>query len=274
MLRPARIFLFSLLFVLLSLFTTYMLQDLFIFQPTKLDQDYQFAFDQPFEEHFIVVPSAQESNGKEERINTLWFKSKGPSKGLILYFHGNRGNLTRWGTYAQDLTIHGYDVLMIDYRGYGKSSGRPTEAGFYVDAELVLGWAQSKIQYTKLIIYGRSLGAAVASMLATKIQPDLLILETPFDEILGVIWDPLQPLARLLPARNVFSNKDHLANVHCRKLIFHGTADRIVPLNSALGLKPFLGPLDEFIIIPEGGHRNLRTFPEYQLKLAEALDAI
>lgn len=271
--RTLRILLVTLLLAIALLTVTYMIQDRFIFQPSKLDRTYHFTFDQPFEEHFILVPKEYQTND-DEKINLLWFKPSGISKGLILYFHGNRGNLERWGNYAQDLTIHGYDVMMIDYRGYGKSDGKPTEAGLYIDAELLLNWAQTHAPISKLIIYGRSLGSAVASHLATKVQPDLLILETPFDEIIGVVWDPLQPLLRLLPSRNNFSNKKHLASVPCRKVIIHGSADRIVPLSSALKLKPFLGPQDEFIIIPDGGHRNLSTFVEYKTKIAEVLGTL
>ncbi len=268
----SRLILILVAFFVLSITAFYFLQDLLIFQTVSLKADYAYTFDQPFEEHFISVPAS--NAGPAETLNALWFKAPGTSKGLILYFHGNRGNLQRWGTYAVDLTIHGYDVLMIDYRGYGKSTGKPSEPALYADAHAVHKWALAKSSYPRLIIYGRSLGSAVASRLAMEVQPDLLILETPFDELRGVIGSYWQPLASLLPIRSVFSNKDHLRQVRSHKVIFHGTDDRVVPLSSALRLRPLLDSQHDFVIIPKGGHRNLRSFPEFQLQVAALLDSL
>ena len=100
---------------MLSMTSFYFFQDLLVFQTVSLDPKYAYKFDQPFEEYSIPVPES--IAGPAEILNALWFKPSGTSKGLILYFHGNRGNLQRWGSYAVDLTVHGYDVLMIDYRG-------------------------------------------------------------------------------------------------------------------------------------------------------------
>jgi len=252
--------------LIIAAIASYMFQDRLIFQSIKLDSGHRFTFDQPFEEFFIPAPGG-------DTLNALWFNPAGPSRGLILYFHGNRGNLQRWGNYAVDLTANGYEVVMIDYRGYGKSTGKPTEASLYADAETVLQWALARGTFDKVIIYGRSLGAAVASRLATTHPPDLLVLETPFDELRSVIWPFFKPVTDLLPWRYEFSNKDHLKRVTSRKLIIHGTDDSIVPLSAALRLKPMLGPRDEFVIIPGGAHRNLRTFPAYHEKLAQFLQA-
>ena len=264
--RFKKICLYSLALFFIVLMALYIFQDKLIFLSTKLDKSYTFAFRQPFEEYFIKTPDGEE-------INALWFKPSLASKGLVLYFHGNRGNLQRWGAFAGDLTVHGFDVLMIDYRSYGKSTGSPSEEALYADAELVLQWARSRAIFPRLILYGRSLGSAVASHLAMKVQPDLLILETPFDELRGAIWAPIRPLFALFPLQSVFSNKEHLAAIKSKKVIFHGTADRIVPLSSALRLRSLLGNDDEFIIIENGGHRNLRSFAIYQAKLEEVLNA-
>ena len=264
---------FIVVLIVLVYLMLYFFQDKLIFQTNSLDSDYKFVFDQPFEEHFIDVKNS--ASGKVEKVNALWFKPLGDSsKGLILYFHGNRGNLQRWGNYAVDFTIHGYDVLMIDYAGYGKSTGSPSEQELYADGIATYKWAMDKGEYDRLIIYGRSLGSAVASRLASKVQPDLLILETPFDELRGAPPEGLQPLTNLLPIRSVFDNKQHLRGVKSRKIIFHGTNDRVVPLSSALKLRSFLDSQNDFIIIPEGGHRNLRSFQLYKDKIKEILDSL
>lgn len=252
------------LLIALSSMAFYWFQDKFVFQKFRLERNYQFQFDQPFEEHFI--PTAE---GVE--VNALLFRPPVSSKGLILYFHGNRDNLQRWGRYASDLTVHGYDVLMMDYRGYGKSGGEPDEQALYADAHHVLQWAKQHVEHKQLLIYGRSLGSSVASQLASIVTPDLLILETPFDELAGALSPLLKPLFMAFPLKYVFPTKEHLARVTSRKVIFHGTHDGIVPLSSALRLKPLLTERDEFVIIQNGRHANLREFEEYRMKLAQIL---
>ncbi|MBX2962212.1 MAG: alpha/beta fold hydrolase [Cyclobacteriaceae bacterium] len=245
-------------------FVFYFFQERFVFQAEPLADDYSFQFDEPFEEYFIEV---QEGIS----LNALLFKTDQPVKGLILYFHGNADNLQRWGRYAVDLTQYGYDVIMVDYRGYGKSGGEPSEATMYSDAQKILQWVKQDFQYSSLMLYGRSLGAAVASKLAITTDTDQLILETPFDEIRSVAHPVFQPVTRFLSKRLVLSNREHLKEVKCRVLIIHGTDDWIVPLESALKLKPFLKPGDEFVIIKGGSHKNLNEFKEYYSALAEVL---
>ena len=238
----------------------YVFQEKFIFQSEKLAEGYQFSFDFPFDEYMIKTTD-------NEHINALHFKAESTPSGLIVYFHGNAGNLQRWGQYSIDFTKLGYDVLMVDYRGYGKSSGTPNEKLLYSDAELIWTWANEKFKYTKWIIYGRSLGAAVATHLATKTNPDLLALETPFDDLNGALGATFIPYK----LKYKFANKEKLAKIDCKKIIFHGTQDWIVPLSSAMRLKPLLKKEDQIIIIPKGGHKNLRKFDLYHQKLEEIL---
>ncbi len=239
----------------------YIFQERLIFQFVKLSKNYQFNFNVPFDEYLIQT-------NDNEHLNALLFKTENtPPLGLIVYFHGNADNLQRWGKYAVDFTTLGYDVLMTDYRGYGKSSGTPSEETLYEDAELIWAWARSKFNYPKWILYGRSLGAAVASHLATKTNPDLLGMETPFDDLNGATATYLIPFK----LKYKFANKVHLSRVNCRIFILHGSRDWIVPLSSALRLKPLLKKGDQFVIVPKGGHKNLRKFEMYHQKLKQFL---
>jgi len=262
--RLKKIALIVFIFVGALLVALYMFQEKLIFQPTTLKADYAFKFNQSFEEFTIRTTDG-------EQLNALIFSPADSSKGLILYFHGNAGNLQRWGQYAIDFTKLGYTVLMIDYRGYGKSTGTPGEKEFYQDANTVFNWAQQHLSFTKIIFYGRSLGAAVASQLATQHTPHMLILETPFDELAGVVNPPMQAMLAWIPLRYQFPNKLHLPQIACRKIIFHGTNDWVVPLRSAEKLKPLLTSSDQFFLIEGGSHRNLREFDTYHQHLAEVL---
>lgn len=246
------VLLYALVFVIF-----YFFQDKFVFQAKSLPTKYAFSFNHEFEEFFIPT-------GNGDTLNALLFRTKQEPKGLILFFHGNAGSLKRWGEYAVDFTSLGCDILMVDYRGYGKSTGKPNEENLYQDARTILNWTKANLTYSKLILYGRSLGSAIATNLATQSNPDLLILETPFDKLSSLLYS--------LPSRYSFPNNTMIPEVKCRKIIIHGTEDGVVPLASALRLKPLLGKSDQFVIIEGGSHNNLHEFEKYHKTLKEALE--
>lgn len=101
-------------------------QEKLIFLPTVLEQDYKFEFNHEFEEVFLETDT-------DAIINAIHFKVENP-KGVIVYFHGNAGDLDRWGTIAEYFVKRDYDVFIMDYRTYGKSVGPLTEEAFYHDA--------------------------------------------------------------------------------------------------------------------------------------------
>ncbi len=239
---------------------TQFFQDKLIFQSTKLSPDHVFTFDQPFKEYTIKTSD-------HETLSAILFPAAEGPKGLILYFHGNAGNLQRWGKYAPGFTTLGYDILMVDYRGYGKSTGTPSELVLYEDALRVNQWADSLVR-GKLIIYGRSLGSGVATNLASKVKADLLILETPFYELKDAISSWLQPFVHL---KYEFPNYRFLPEVKCRKVIIQGTKDAVVPFSSAIKLKPLLGADDEFVVVEGGAHNNLTEFQIFHETLKKVL---
>ncbi|MEL6866406.1 MAG: alpha/beta fold hydrolase [Bacteroidota bacterium] len=254
--------------ILLSLYVlingmVYVFQQYFIFQPDRLEATYSFDFEAPFEEYFL-------DTGDGERINALLFKTRLPKKGILLYFHGNSDNLQRWGQYQSDFSQRGYDVFMIDYRAYGKSTGQLGETKMYQDALLVYEWARSTHEPEEIVIYGRSLGTAVASNLASRVAARMLVLETPFDNMHQLLKTRF-PFLLLPEVRYRFPNDRHLAEVHMPVYIFQGTQDRIVPYQVAERLKPILKSEDRFITISGGAHRNLSQFQDYQQHLDRVL---
>ncbi|MEO1513845.1 MAG: alpha/beta fold hydrolase [Bacteroidota bacterium] len=245
---------------LLSLLLVYLLEDRFVFRPTGLSDTHQFEFDHRHEERFWEAEDGT-------RIHSLFFPAQGVKKGIVLYFHGNADNLQRWGRYTVDFTSRGYDVWAVDYRGYGKSGGQVDEDWFYKDAYQMYQQCREEYEPQEIVLYGRSLGSAVATHLAAQVRARLLILETPFDNIQSVFH--AQMPVSFLPFRlkNQFPNDQFIQRVQYPICIVHGTADDLVPLQSALQLKPLLKSGDKFSIIEKGGHKNLRTFEEYQLLL-------
>lgn len=230
----------------------------FLFQPVKLDPNDPFQFEASFQELWFDTPDGQ-------RLNALFFPTPSSNRrGVILYFHGNRDNLQRWGAMHRVFTENGYDFLAPDYRGYGKSSGEPDEKYLFADALLIYNWLRADYQPNNIILFGRSLGSGMATYLAAHKEACMLVLETPFDTIKGMVASHLRRADVPIQFGQVFPNHTHLQAAKMPVLIFHGTRDRVVPYLSAIKLKECLKPGDLFVTIQGGSHNNLDQYPEYR----------
>ncbi|WP_461598906.1 alpha/beta hydrolase [Winogradskyella sp.] len=242
----------------------YFLQEKLMFLPTTLEQNYQYQFDQPFEELFFKTE-------EDAIINALHFKTENP-KGVILYFHGNAGDLSRWGIITEYFVERSYDVLVMDYRTYGKSSGKLSEEAFYNDAQYCYDYLLKDYSENEITLYGRSLGTGIASYLASENTPKQLILETPYYSIEDIANHrfPFFPVKQLLKYR--FPSYQYLKKTNCPITIIHGTEDNVVPYSSAKKLSELeINHLD-FITIKNGNHNNLVEFAEYHSAIAEVLN--
>ncbi|MGY3794486.1 alpha/beta hydrolase [Aquimarina sp. 433] len=249
---------------LLIIVLLYFFQHKIIFQPEKLSLNYQYRFDHDFEEFFITA----EDNLK---LNGLHFKTKNP-KGVILYFHGNRGSLKRWGKVATFFVEKQYDVVIMDYRGYGKNHGTITEQLLYSDAQLFYNYAKNQYSEDKIIIYGRSLGTGIATKIAAQNQPGNLVLETPFSSMEDATsyWVPIFPVNALLKFK--FPSDQFIKSVTCNITIYHGTKDRVVPFSSGEKLfKSIISSQKNMIVIEGGAHNNLNEFELYQSTINSVL---
>ena len=139
----------------------YLVQDKFIFHPKKLPPDYQYQFDIPFREINLPVNAGKNLSIVQFTVPDSLFK------GIVLYFHGNRQNINRYAKYVSRFTRRGFEVWMMDYPGYGKSTGKRNEQGLYDDALSVYKMAIKKVPAEQIIIYGKSLGTGIASQLAS-----------------------------------------------------------------------------------------------------------
>ena len=263
--RLKRIFGFAFGAYLIALLMLNFLQEKLIFLPTTLPQDYHYSFSTPFEEISLSAPDGA-------KLNALWFKRQ-ESRGLILYFHGNAGNLSRWGEIVQPLVWKGYEVLVMDYRTYGKSTGKLSEQALYADAQLFYDLGKEHYPENEIILYGRSLGTGIATRLAAENAPDLLLLETPFYSLLdiGARRFPWLPVSWFI--KYPFKSYESVKDVQCPVRIFHGTEDRVVPFDSGRKLFHSIpGRNKEFFTIEGGGHNNLAAFPSFQEAVNAVLD--
>ena len=240
----------------------YFLQDLIIFHPKPLAANYSFKFDQPFKE--INIRTADDRN-----LNIVQFFPKEKPKGIVLYFHGNMTNVERYARYAPTFTKNNYEVWIIDYPGYGKTTGKRKEQTMYDDSMLFYNLAIDSMNQKDIIIYGKSLGTGVASWLASKKSCQQLILETPYYSMTSMTqhYVPIYPASLL---RYSFPVNEHLQNVKVPATIFHGTADEVIPYKQSLNLKKEF-PKVNLITVPGGRHNNLYRFPDVIQKLDSLL---
>lgn len=245
------------------------LEETIIFRPVRLRQDYAYQFrGLAFSEHFIDAPDGG-------RLNALWFTAdsngKPSARGVVVYCHGNADNLVRWGALAHDFVPLGYDIILWDYRTYGKSTGKLNEANLLADAELVYGFALQHYPESVVTLYGRSLGTGIAAHLATVHQPVRLVLETPYYSLIDMAerYIPFMPSGYRYKYN--LRTDQYLPKVSCPVHIFHGTADEVVPYASGLRLKPLLADSNRFITIHGGRHKDLNTFAQYHTELKKIL---
>lgn len=233
----------------------YFLQERLIFKPEKLKQDFQFKYDIPFREYFFDVSPGV-------RINGLHFFRDKP-KGLILYFHGNTRSIKGWARYARDFYRYDYDVVLVDYRGFGKSTGKRSEKEMLNDMQFVYEKLKENYSEDHLIIYGRSMGSGFATKLASDNNPRYLILDAPYFNFLKVIerFLPILPVRFVL--RYHMRTDLWLPKVNCHTYIIHGTRDRLIPIKHSVRLQ-MINPRKVTLIRIDGGHHNdLPGFDEY-----------
>ena len=240
-------------FVLIAI--VYLLQEKFIFKPEKLAADFEFKYDAPFRELFFDVEPGV-------RINGLHFYVKDPM-GLILYFHGNSRSIKGWGKYARDFFRYKYDVVLVDYRGFGKSTGKRTEKKMLDDMQFV--YESLAKQYTEhhIIVYGRSIGSGFAAKVASENTPRYLILDAPYYNFTKVVerFIPFLPV-RFVLRYHLQTNK-WIRYVNCHTYILHGTKDRLIPIRHSEDLQKINPDKITLIRIVGGKHNNLPSFPEY-----------
>jgi len=159
-----------------------------------------------------------------------WF-IPGRSRRVLLFFHGNAGNISHRLDSIRQFHDLGLSVLIVDYRGYGESGGRTTEAGIYRDAEAAWRYLVDirGLRPEEIIVFGRSLGASVAARLAAQQRPLALIVESSFVSVPAMAqeiypWLPVRWLSRLRHA-----TADYIREVHCPVLVVHSLDDEIIP---------------------------------------------
>lgn len=194
-----------------------------------------------------------------ETLHAWWLERTAP-RAQVVFFHGNGGNLSLWLDILGELWRRGFSVFAVDYRGYGSSSGTPSERGLYRDAEAAVKVFVEQFRQpgSPVIYWGRSIGAPVAAHAASHMPPDALVLETPMPDVRAVLrTNPVLWGLSFLSSYE-FPTTRLLDQYRGPLLVVHGDADSIVPFEAGKAVYE-LAPTSEktFVSIAGGDHNDL-----------------
>ena len=236
-------------------------QERLIFFPQALPADHRFEPAADVQERWIDVPGA--------RLNALHLRRPRPD-GVVFFLHGNAGNLASWFVDLEFYRRANVDLFMIDYRGYGKSTGR-IESEAQLHADVRAAWQSIAPAYAgqRRIFFGRSLGTALAARLAAEVQPELTVLVSPYTSLRGLArehypWVPAPVL------RYALRTDDSLPNIRGQVLLVHGEQDTLIDPRHSRDLQR-LRPQAGLLIVPGAGHNDLQDFEAYRAALQQAL---
>ncbi len=262
---------------LLLCISVYFFQEKLLFFPSKLEKNYVFDFKNKYEE--ITIPT-----NNNIHLHGVLFHSKNvensisETKKLVFYLHGNVGAVSSWKSIADVYTDLGYDLFILDYRGYGKSEGEiHSQEQFFSDVQIAYDFVRKEKKYDEknIAVIGYSVGTASAAMLASQNNPKALILQAPYFSI----TDMTQRTYPFLPTfllKYEFRTAEFLSKTTIPTTIFHGTHDRVIPYESLEMIKEYLGKnnkLDNFnfITLQNQGHGAIHRNSVFLRKIKEIL---
>lgn len=257
----------SVLLVIYLLLVSYLYvnQESFIFQPETLSADYKFTFEGKFEELSIPVE-------KDVNLNGVLFKAD-KGKGLIFYLHGNGGSIKGWSDIASTYNEMGFDIFILDYRGYGKSDGKISgESQIFQDVKKVYDYVLTAYPENKVIITGYSIGTGLAAMLASVNNPKGLVLQAPYYSLRETI-NSRMPLMPDFLQKYDFETHAFLEKVKSPVCIFHGTADNVLPYSNAEKLKSEFKKGDVLITLDGQGHNSITDNELFKTEFKKFADA-
>jgi hypothetical protein len=196
------------------------------------------------------------------RINAIYFKVPN-SRGVVFYLKGNSKSIKGWGKFAKDFLSNGYDFFMMDYRGFGKSSGKRSQKRIFNDAQYLYQWLCKSYDEKRIVLYGRSWGSGIAARIASLNKPRMLLLDSPYYSFYYnanryLFFLPLKWILRYDIRTDLYLN-----TVDCPIHIIHGKNDRLISYAQSEKLKARYPSKITLHGIEGARHNNLPEFPEF-----------
>jgi pimeloyl-ACP methyl ester carboxylesterase len=242
----------------------YFIQERLIFFPQKLPANHQFSFDSPYEE--ITVTTSD-----NKKLNAVLFKTDSAAKGVIFYLHGNAGSINSWGELASFYNNLHYDVMMPDYRGYGKSEGSiNSQQQFFEDVAVLYSLLRKKYSEDKIVVLGYSIGTGAAAHVASTNLPVLLILQAPYYTLTDLVKN-IYPVVPAFLLKYKFETAEYIKKCTMPIVIFHGDQDEVIYYGSSLKLKDHLKPSDTLITLINQSHNGITENHDYRENMKRIL---
>lgn len=234
-------------------------QESLLFHPVPLAEP-AVAAQADVQDTWVDVPGA--------RLNVLRLRRPHPD-GVVFFLHGNSGNLAKWWTQVDFYRRLNLDLVMPDYRGFGRSSGR-IESQAQLEADMRAVWQAVAADYagTRRIFYGRSLGSGLAARLAAEVQPELTVLVSPYSSMVALADEqyPWVPGALL---RYPLRTDEVVPRIRGALLLLHGDRDALIPLAHSRRLLE-RAPAAKLVVVPGAGHSDIQRAPAYLQALEAA----
>lgn len=243
------------------------LRDYFIFAPSKNIHEIKNNDGINLEEVFINTPDG-------EKLHGYFIPSSVPTDKVMLYLHGNDENVSRWYLGPVNLQENiPANALIVDYRGYGKSTGTPSGKGVIQDALSMYKYLTDKgYKPENISLYGRSLGGGVALELATRVKVRSVIVQSSFSSLRELLKFQLPKLPFFLIKDDLFNSSKNIKKIKVPILISHGTNDNIVPLDHGYKLYKEANEPKQLIVLNGAGHKHLKEF--YTKEYFDALNRL
>lgn len=237
----------------------YFNQERLLFFPEKLPASKTFSYVLPHEQVWVDVPGA--------KLHAIHLKNANP-RGLVFYLHGNGGNVDGWTAGADFYKTLNYDLFMIDYRGYGKSTGKiESEAQLHADARIAYDFIAPRYAGKPIAVFGRSLGTGIATELSIDASPAITILISPYRSIRALATG-LYPFVPGALVRYPLDSEARIADIKNPLLLMHGKADALIPLTHAQALAA-KNPSAKLVVL-QSAHNDVHEAPGYREAITRA----
>ncbi len=249
---------------ILANFVLYLIQDKFIFHAEKLPKNHKFILNRDFDEVNI-----ESDDG--EVLNAIHVKFDVPS-GVIIYFHNRSENLNDLSEVITLLSNFNYDILAMDYRGFGKSSGNYNDKLMFNDAQLWYDYVVDNYDESSIVVYGQGIGSSFAASVTANNNPSQLILEAPIYNLVNSAKFQYPYLPYKLLLKYDLDTAFYFKNITCKTTIFHGLKDKIESFNSSQMLYDISNKeITELILLEDANHFSIIIQHKFTTKISEIL---
>jgi len=246
--KAVRVLFFISYVIFVYLLILYTIQDDLFFYPDK-------KYISPPElglTEFVEIPL----KARDGTIINTWFAKRNAQKPVLLYFHGNSGQVARFAAPLLPLIQNGYSVMMVEYRGFAQSKGKINQENMYADAAVAYDYLRNQ-GYSHVIAVGYSMGCAAAIGLADRRQVNGLILMAPFESMERMVGEMPLPFARYI-LRDHYPSDEYIQGVYVPLLIFHGQKDRLIPYAHSERLYRLAGSRNKRLVLtPNDDHESI-----------------